>query len=146
VLACALDVVSNFPYFWGSCASHSVANVMVKHAVVGQDSHAIGTWKDVHWSLRVLPIYHPRRRVRFCVVEEPSCVTIMRYLYSIDLVVFTVVGEDLFHCDSFEPNLCVKRSRPSITSRSTQTRYQIVRFLHRPALQSFVMISTQRSK
>jgi len=41
-----------------------------KHGAVGQDPHAIGTWKDVYWSSRVLPIYHPRRRVRFCIVTH----------------------------------------------------------------------------
>ena len=93
-----------FSIFFGSCESHSADG---KHVVIGQNSHAIGTWKVVHWSSRVLPIYHPRRRVRFCVVTnhgKPNEVFI-----STDLAVFTAVGdEDFCHCGSFDQTCCQK--------------------------------------
>jgi hypothetical protein len=64
-----------------------------KHAVVGQDSYAIGTWKDVYWSSRVLPLYHPRRRVRFCVVINDIMGKLNEvFIFFIDLVVFIAVG------------------------------------------------------
>jgi hypothetical protein len=95
-----------FFYFVGSCASHSVADVMVKYAVIGQDSHAVGTWKVVYWSSRVLPNYHPRRRVRFCVVTHHG--KLSDVFIFIELVVFTAVREDLFRCGSFDQTCCQK--------------------------------------
>ena len=70
VRACALDVVGTRLF------DGPVIRVPVLVTFMGitlaclsffpscQDSYAIGTWKDLDQPSRLIPVYHPRRRVR----------------------------------------------------------------------------------